>query len=53
MPKPLEIPQDYQCPYRQACPHLQGMSTQAIWHRHELDMQQAQEDRERIEQLVE
>jgi transposase len=53
MPKPLEIPQDYQCPYRQACPHLQGMATEAIWHRHELDIRQAQEDRERIDQLVE
>ena len=53
MPKPLEVPHDYQCPYRQACPHLQGMATEAIWHRHELDLQQAQEDRERIDQLVE
>jgi len=53
MSKPLEIPYDYQCPYRQACPHLQGMSTEALWHRHELDVRQAQEDRERIEQLVE
>jgi phosphoketolase len=53
MSKPLEIPYDYQCPYRQACPHLQGMSTEAIWHRHELDIRQAQQDRERIEQLVE
>ena len=53
MPKPLEIRYDYQCPYRQACPHLQGMSTEALWHRHELDMGQAQEDRERIDQLVE
>ncbi len=53
MPKPLEIAQDYQCPYRQACPHLQGMATEAIWHRHELDLRQAQEDRERIDQLVE
>ena len=53
MPKALEIPSDYQCPYRQACPHLQGMSAEGIWHRHELDLQQAQEDRERIDQLVE
>jgi transposase len=53
MPKPLEIPHDYQCLYRQACPHLQGMATEALWHRHELDMQQAQQDRERIDQLVE
>jgi transposase len=53
MSKPLEVPHDYQCPYRQACPHLEGMSTEAIWHRHELDLQQAQEDRERIDQLVE
>jgi transposase len=52
MPKALETPYDYQCPYRQACPHLQGMSTEALWHRHELDLQQAQEDRERIDQLV-
>lgn len=53
MPKPPEIPSDYQCPYRQACPHLQGMATEAIWHRHALDLQQAQQDRERIDQLVE
>ena len=52
MAKPPEIAYDYQCPYRQACPHLQGMSTEAIWHRHELDIQQARQDRERIEQLV-
>jgi hypothetical protein len=53
MPKPLEIPFDYQCPYRQTGPHLQGMSTEGIWHRLELDRQQAQEDRERIDPLVE
>ena len=53
MSKPLAIPYDYPCPYRQACPHLQGMSTAAIWHRHELDSQPAQRDRERIDQLVE
>lgn len=53
MAKPPEIPYDYQCPYRQACPHLQGMATEAIWHRHEMDLQQAQQDRERIDQLVE
>src|SRR5882672_12456645 len=53
MAQALEIPYDYQCPYRQACPHLQGMSPQSIWHRHELDMQQARQDRERIDQLVE
>ena len=29
MPKALEIAHEYQCPYRQACPHLQGMSTEA------------------------
>jgi hypothetical protein len=53
MAKALEIAYDYQCPYRQACPHLQGMSTEGIWHRHELDSQQARQDRERIDQLVE
>lgn len=53
MAKPQEMAHDYQCPYRQACPHLQGMATEAIWHRHELDLEQARQDRKRIDQLVE
>lgn len=52
MPKVLPAPYGYECAFQEACPHLQGLSTQWMWLRHQEDLQQAQADRQRIEQLV-
>jgi transposase len=52
MPKaPLDA-YGYECPYRAACPHLQGMSAEWMWLRHQEDIRRQQEDRQRIDELV-
>ena len=31
MPRKIQAPWGYECPYQHACPHLEGLSTQWIW----------------------
>lgn len=52
MGKGPEAPWGYQCPYRAACPHLQGLPAEWLWLRHQEDIEQAHELRKRIDQLV-
>ena len=52
MGKAPEAPWGYQCPYRAACPHLQGLPVEWLWLRHQEDIQQAHQFRQRIDELV-
>ena len=52
MGKTLQAPWGYQCPYRQACPHLEGMSTEWMWRRHQEDIWEKGDLRRRVEELV-
>ena len=52
MGKAPEAPWGYQCPYRAACPHLQGLPVEWLWLRHQEDSQQAHQFRQRIDELV-
>jgi transposase len=46
------VPDGYECPYRQACPHLQGMSAEWMWLRHQEDVLARHELRRQIDELV-
>lgn len=52
MPKRAETPYGYECPYRNACPHLQGMSTEWMWLRRQEDVQERHQWWLRKEQLL-
>ena len=52
MPKKVEAPYGYQCSYRMACPHLQGLSTEWMWLRHQEDIGHGHEHRLREADLL-
>ena len=47
-----EVPDGYECPHREACPHLQGLSAEWMWLRHQEDVLAGHESRRRIDALI-
>ena len=52
MPNRVETPYGYECPYRGACPHLQGMSAEWMWLRHQEDVWKGHKLQLREQELV-
>lgn len=52
MGKQPQAPWGYQCPYREACPHLEGMSTEWMWLRHQEDVLEKDQLRRQVAELV-
>lgn len=51
MGKKRPAPWGYQCPYQDACPHLEGMSTDWMWRRHQEDIWENHDLRRKVEEL--
>jgi transposase len=51
MGKKPQAPWGYQCPWQDACPHLEGMSTHWMWARHQEDIWQNHDLRRQVDQL--
>ena len=51
MGKKARAPWGYRCPWQEACPHLEGMSTHWMWERHQEDIWENHDLRRQVDEL--